>query len=225
MVRIRWLGHATFLIRFGEKKIIVDPWITGNPVCPIKLEELERVDHVVVTHSHGDHLGDAIEIAKRDSAKLIAIYEIAKDAEEKGVKNVVGGNIGGWIEVDGIKYMLTPALHSSEKGAPTGVIMSNGSIAIYHAGDTGLFSEMELLGRMYKIDVALLPIGGVYTMGPYEASIATFLLRPKIVIPMHYNTFPAITQDPETFKEYVKRVAPGVNVRILKPGEEVEIRI
>jgi len=223
MVKIRWLGHAAFVIKMKGKTIIVDPWISGHPVCPIRPNELERVDHVVVTHDHGDHLGDGIEIAKRDGAKFIAIYELALEAKDKGVENIFGANIGGWFEVDGIKYLLTPALHSSTTGMPTGVIMSDGEKTIYHAGDTGIFEEMELLGKMYEIDVALLPIGGVYTMGPYEAAVATFMLMPKVVIPMHYNTFPVIKQEPNIFKEYVNKVAPKVDVRILKPGEEVEL--
>ena len=223
MIKIRWLGHAAFVIKIKGKTIVVDPWISGNPACPIKPNELEKVDHVVVTHDHGDHLGDSIEIAKRDKAKFIAIYELALKAKDEGVENTFGANIGGWFEVDEIKYLLTPALHSSTIGEPVGVMISDGEKTIYHAGDTGIFKEMELLGKMYRIDVALLPIGGVYTMGPYEAAIATFMLMPKVVIPMHYNTFPAIKQDPSLFKKYVNKIAPKVEVKILKPGEEVEL--
>ncbi len=222
MTRVRWLGHACFLIE-AERRIIIDPWISGNPKCPVKLEELPRIDHILVTHDHGDHLGDAIDIARRDEAKVIAIYELAEHLRNLGVKNTVGANIGGEFTVDDISYVLTPALHSCERGSPVGfIIRLRNGFRIYHAGDTGVFSEMELIGKLYKIDLALLPIGGHYTMGPREAAVAITMLRPRFVIPMHYGTFPPIEVDPDRFRALVRELMPEVEVRILRPGEVAE---
>ncbi|RLF21363.1 MAG: metal-dependent hydrolase [Thermoprotei archaeon] len=221
-MHIKWLGHATFLLEEKDFRIIIDPWIEGNPSCPVKLKELPKINHIVVTHDHGDHLGNAIDIAREHRAKIIAIYDLAQDLSSKGVE-VVGANIGGWFVVDNVEYQLTPAFHSSIKGSPCGVLVKIKDTIIYHAGDTGLFAEMSLLGELYRIKVALLPIGGLFTMGPYEAAKAVELLRPEIVVPMHYNTFPQIKQDPEHFKKLVMARTPWVEVVILKPGEVLEV--
>lgn len=222
MIKIRWLGHACFLIEGKGTRLIIDPWIKGNPCCPIKLEELPKVDHLLITHDHDDHLGDAVDIAKRDNSKVIAIYELAEYLRGLGVKECIGANIGGWFEVDDISYMLTPATHSSIHGSPTGFMIKIDDFIIYHAGDTGIFNEMELLGRLYRINLAMIPIGGYYTMGIREAVMATMMISPRIVIPMHYNTFPAIKVNPERFKSIIRDLRPDIQVRILKPGEEME---
>lgn len=219
---IKYLGHSFFEITLtgldgAVKNILIDPWVE-NPLSPVKVGDYRdrRIDYVIVTHDHGDHMGNAIELAKATGATLIGIYEIALYAEERGVK-AVGGNIGGALKISDVEVVLTPATHSSTRGSPTGVIVHGRDLTVYHAGDTGLFSEMALIGELYRPDVAMLPIGGHFTMGIREAVKAVELIKPKIAIPMHYNTFPLIQADPEEFKRLVE-AKTGVKVVVLKPG-------
>lgn len=223
MAIIKYLGHSAFEIVLtgldgAEKIILIDPWIE-NPLSPVKLSDYRnrKIDYIFVTHDHGDHLGNAIEIAKETGAKIVGIFEIALYAREKGVQSI-DGNIGGKLNIPDLFAVLTPAWHSSNRGAPTGVVVGGKDVTIYHAGDTGLFMEMSLIGELYGPDIALLPIGGHYTMGVKEAVKAVQLIRPKIAIPMHYNTFPPIKADPEEFKKLVESTTP-TKVVILKPGE------
>lgn len=220
MVKVRFLGHAAFEIK-GSKNILIDPFLTGNPSAAAKPEDFERVDLILVTHAHGDHIGDAVEIAKHTGAKIVAMYDIANYLVEnnRGI-TTIGMNYGP-TEVEGVKIVQVPAWHSSsngkyEIGSACGFIVELDGVKIYHAGDTFIFRDMELFAELYGIDVALLPIGGHFTMGPLEAAKAVEFLKPKYVIPMHYNTFPPIEKDPEEFKELVGDKA---NVVILKPGE------
>ena len=224
-MKIRWLGHSCFIIE-GDDKIIVDPYITGNPVCPESVDNIDA-DIVAVTHAHGDHLGDAIEIAKR-GAKFVAIYEIVEYASQHGVQGEAI-NIGGGVKIKNSEIIMVPAFHSSgftqanfKFGGATaaGLIIKSGA-TIYHAGDTALFSDMKLIGELYKPDVALLPIGGRFTMDVKQAAMAAEWIKAKITIPMHYNTWDVIKQDPNEFKKLVEN--KGGNVVILKPGEEIEI--
>lgn len=224
MVGIRFLGHAAFEIK-GSKRILIDPFLTGNPRATAKPEDFDKVDLVLITHAHGDHLGDAVEIAKRTGAKIVAMYDISTYLIEsnKGI-TTVGMNYGP-TEIDGVKIVQVPAWHSSSDGKtnignPCGYIVEIDGVKIYHAGDTYVFKDMELFAELYGIDVALLPIGGHFTMGPKEAAKAVELLKPKYVIPMHYNTFPPIAQNPEEFRELVGDKAEVV---ILDPGEIFEI--
>ncbi len=229
MVKVKWFGHAAFKVVIEGKTFLVDPWIR-NPLSPVKsIEEVVKdVDYIIVTHDHGDHLGDTIDIMRLNKkVKLVAIFEIANYvAEQIGDQSrVIDGNIGGPIDLgDGYYVILTPALHSSTRGSPTGAVFGKEGLYVYHAGDTGLTYDMKLIGELYKPIIALLPIGGHYTMGPKEAAKATELIRPKYVIPMHYNTFPVIKGRPEDFKKYVEDLVPEVRVIILKPGEEVELK-
>lgn len=227
MGSIRYFGHATFELRFrgfdGKDKIVlIDPWLS-NPLSPISpsdyVREVSKVDYVVVTHDHGDHLGDAEFIAKKTGAKIVAIYDLAVSLGKKGVETV-DGNIGGRLCVNDVFFVFTPALHSSGHGVPVGIVIGGEDYRVYHAGDTGLFTEMMFIHELYKPDIALLPIGGHYTMGIEEAVKAVELLKPKTVIPMHYNTFPLIRADPEKFKSIVEEKL-GVRVAVLKPGEEL----
>lgn len=224
MVGIRFLGHAAFEIK-GSKRILIDPFLTGNPKAAAKPEDFDKVDLILITHAHGDHLGDAVEIAKRTGAKIVAMYDISTYLVEsnKGI-TTIGMNYGP-TEIDGVKIIQVPAWHSSSDGKtnignPCGYIIEIDGVKIYHAGDTYVFKDMELFAELYGIDVALLPIGGHFTMGPKEAAKAVELLKPKYVIPMHYNTFPPIAQNPEEFKELVGDKAEVV---ILNPGETFEI--
>ncbi len=219
MAEVTWLGHAAFKIEMGGKTVLIDPWLDGNPASPVKASEIDRADIVYVTHDHGDHLGDAVNICKRTNATFVSTFELGNYAGESGVKDVVGLNIGGCAEVKGVKLYMVQAFHTCLRGAPTGVVVEAGGKRVYHAGDTGLFGDMKLIGQLYKLDLALLPIGGYYTMGALEAAEAVRLLKPKAVVPMHYKTFPVLAQSAEEFIKKVKKRAPRVRVVVLNPGE------
>ncbi len=224
MVRkeITWLGHAAFKAEIGENVIFFDPWISGNPMCPIKdVKEIEKATLVLVSHDHSDHgFDDAVKICKNTGATFVGVFELAQEAKKRGVEKIVGGNISGEVKVDDITIFFTPALHSSSIGVPCGFVVRTPELTIYHAGDTGFFSEMEDISKLYEIDVAILPIGSTYTMGPKEAALAVEKLKPKIVIPCHYNTFPQIKQDPQEFK---RLVGEKCRVEILEPGKSLII--
>ncbi len=225
MSYLRWLGHAAFEIKVSDKVILIDPWIT-NPTSPVDLSEIKHVDFILVTHDHSDHLGETVEIAKRTNATVVGVYELVTSLSEQGVKNVIPMNVGGSVKLTSeIEVHTVPALHSSSKGVPVGYVIRSPEATIYHAGDTGLTYDMELVGRLFSIDVALLPIGGVFTMSPREAAIAVLMIRPRYVIPMHYNTFPEIRQDPSSFRELVESMCPQVKVLVMKPGDKVDLPI
>ena len=218
------MGHAAFEIA-GSKRILIDPFLTGNPKAAAKPEELEA-DLILITHAHGDHIGDAVAIAQRTGAKIVAMYDIANYLVEnsRGI-TTIGMNYGP-TEVDGVKIVQVPAWHSSSDGKYSignacGYIVELDGVKVYHAGDTFVFKDMELFAELYgPIDLALLPIGGHFTMGPREAAKAVELLKPKKVVPMHYNTWPPISADPEEFK---RLVGDRAEVIILEPGESLEL--
>ena len=228
-VRFKWLSHAGFAITSPEgKTVIIDPWISENPLCPVKVDDVTAADIVLVTHDHFDHIANAADIVKKTGAILVAVPETASKLQsEMGVaaENVVFGgygmNVGGRAEVKGIGITMTQAFHSSATGCPVGYIVEfeNGNI-VYHAGDTGIFDSMKLVGDLYNIDVALLPVGGVFTMDPFQASKALPMLRPKVVIPMHYKTFPILEQDASRFVTLAKEEYPEATVVALEPGGE-----
>ena len=222
MAKIRWLGHAGFEIELDGKIVLVDPWLGGNPKAACEPSEIVKADIVCVTHDHGDHLGDSIEICKRTGAVFLGTYELAALAQEKGVGEAMGFNIGGTVNVKGINVTMVQAFHTCGRGAPTGFIISGEGKTVYHAGDTGLFGDMKLIGEIYKPDVALLPIGDYYTMGALQASEAVRLIKPKIVVPMHYMTFPVLAQSANEFGSLVREKAPEVRVVVLNPGESFE---
>ena len=215
---IIYYGHAAFLL-VGSKKVFIDPYLTDNPLAPISLDDVDECDIVLVTHDHGDHLGDSFDICKKTGATFVSQHELAIMAQERGLK-VEGMNIGGTIEVNGVKIHMTLALHTTATGHATGVIVTMDNHSVYHAGDTGVFSDMKLIGEMYAPEVALLPIGDRYTMGIREAVKALEFVKPSYVIPMHYGTWPPIEADPEKFKEAVGAISKVV---ILKPGNKFEL--
>ncbi|MFP3178618.1 MAG: metal-dependent hydrolase [Thermocladium sp.] len=221
---LRWLGHAAFELRAGGKTILIDPWIS-NPMSPVSINDLKQVDFILVTHDHSDHLGETVEIAKRTGATVVGVFELMVHLEEKErLQNTIGMNMSGTVKLsDGIEAIMVPATHSSTHGSPAGFIVKAPEATIYHAGDTGLFSDMELIGRLYKPDVALLPIGSTFTMGPREAAYAVSLLNPRIAIPMHFNTFPPIKQNPEDFTALVSKLSPHVKTIVMKPGDKLQL--
>ncbi len=221
MVRIRWLGHSAFELAYRGARVYVDPFISDNPKAPIKAGEVEKADFILVTHDHMDHLGDAEAIARRTGATIVAIPEVA--GALGGDLKRVQMNMGSLVDLGkGIRVAMVPAAHTANRGGPVGYVIEGDGIAIYHAGDTALFGDMALIKRLYSPDVALLPIGGHYVMGPKEAAVALTLLEPKVAIPMHYGTFPVLYGEASAFVEEAKRLAPSVRVIVLKPGESAE---
>jgi L-ascorbate metabolism protein UlaG (beta-lactamase superfamily) len=226
---ITWLGHASFRVDSADgKRIYVDPWL-GNPKCPDGEKEPERIDVIAVTHGHTDHVGETVELAKRFSPRVIALVELRRWLAEQGVAAedmTDAPNKGGTVEVDGIKFTLTNAFHSSSDGdgrylgEAAGIVLEleNGT-KLYFAGDTCVFGDMQLIGRIYSPDIAVLPIGGHFTMDPREAAVALELLGVRRCIPCHYGTFPLLRGTPDE----LRRLAPGVEVMELQPGETLEL--
>lgn len=226
-MKLTWLGHSAFLIE-GNDKIVIDPFLKGNPMAATTPENIS-CDIICVTHGHGDHLGDAVQIAKKNKAKILAMVELAGLLEKAGC-DAIGFNIGGSVKISKTNVTMTNAIHSTgteeegfrgAAGTPAGFVIESGR-AVYHAGDTGLFGDMRLIGEMHPLDVALLPIGGFYTMDVRQATKAVELLRPKKVIPMHFNTWPPINADPAEFKKLVEKNGE-TEVVILKPGDSLSI--
>jgi L-ascorbate metabolism protein UlaG (beta-lactamase superfamily) len=226
-MRLTYFGHSCFLLETAKARLILDPFLNENPLSPIKSADI-RCDYVLVSHGHEDHSGDALEIAQRCGATIIANYEIAEYFGAKGAKTH-GMNPGGGFNFPFGRVKLTLAHHTSSVeaglrpiylGVPCGLLVQADGKNVYHAGDTALFLDMQLTGRV-GLDVALLPIGDNFTMGPEDAITALDFLKPKLAVPIHYNTWPIIAQDAATFAANAAR--SGHTVRALKPGETIEI--
>jgi L-ascorbate metabolism protein UlaG (beta-lactamase superfamily) len=218
MLDVTYLGHSAVRIK-GAKTVFIDPFLSGNPMASLAPEKITAADVVIVTHDHGDHLGDAFAIAKRTGAVLVAMHEIAVDAAAQGIASE-GMNIGGTIEARGIKVHMVPALHSAGKGNAAGVVVEIDGKKIYHAGDTGLSYDLKLVGEYFHPDLSFIPIGDRYTMGPVSAARAVEFVKTKKVVPIHFGTFPLIATDPQEFK---KNVGAAAEVIILKPGETTRL--
>jgi L-ascorbate metabolism protein UlaG (beta-lactamase superfamily) len=221
-VDIRFLGQSCFELKAGGATVLTDPFLTGNPLAAATADEVEP-DVILLTHGHGDHLGDTVDIAKRTGATVLAIVELAAEIGEAGVENVVDPNFGGTVQFDWGWVKLVPAWHTavSPSGTahmPAGLLIHIGDRLIYHLGDTCLFSDMKLIAqRGDKVDLALVPIGGHYTMDRYDAVTAVGFIEPQQVIPCHYNTFPPIETDAEAFKQDVQNAGYS-EVLIVEPG-------
>ena len=228
-IKITWLGHAAFKIEGAGKVIYIDPWL-DNPQSVVNWKEIKDANLVLVTHDHFDHTGQAAEIVRQSNGILIANVETARMFSDIGVppENIAndgnGLNIGGSFTYENVKITMTQAYHSTASGSPVGYVISfpDGQ-NIYHAGDTSIFSEMQLIGELYPLSVALLPIGDVFTMDAYQAAHALRLLKPKIAIPMHFGSFPIIAQDASEFVELASQINPETKVVVLKPGESYEL--
>ncbi len=222
-MEIRFLGHACFELTEGDTRVLVDPFLTGNPKAAVEADELDPT-HVFLTHGHADHWGDVVDIAKRTGAQCVAIVELAQELQGAGVDNVADPNIGGTVKFDWGWVKLVPAWHTSTTpggtvNTPAGLLIGIGDKTIYHLGDTALFSDLKLVAhRGNPIDVALMCIGGHYTMDRLDAVVATEFIEPGTVIPCHYDTFPPIETDAEAFKSEVESQTSS-KVAILQPGE------
>lgn len=229
--KLTWLGHSAFRITTESGKvIIIDPWVQSNPMCPEALKSFDRVDTLLISHGHFDHIADAVEMAKKHKPQVVAIYETCVWLQSKGVTNTSPMNKGGTQKVGELEVTMVNAIHSCGiqdgdqiiyGGEASGfVIRLPGGLTVYHAGDTAVFGDMKLIGELYAPDVAMLPIGDHFTMGPREAALAIRLLGVRHVIPMHFATFPLLTGTPERLREHTQDIS-GLEIHALKPGESL----
>ena len=230
-LEITWLGHSTFLLRTpGRKRLLFDPWLANNPSCPDALKKPPQVDLILASHGHGDHIEDLVASARASGAPVLGVYELCNWVERKGIQNTVPMNKGGSVRIADLTVSMTAASHSSGfiengqmiyMGEPCGFIVRlEDDRRIYFAGDTDVFGDMRLIGELYRPDIAFLPIGDRFTMGPESAARASAMLGVKQVVPMHWGTFPVLTGTPAALKKLLE--PSGVHVLELQPGETAE---
>ena len=231
--RITYLGHSTFrFVTAGDEQIIIDPFLTENPQTPDHLKRVGELDTILITHGHFDHFSDVMPLQGQTGAATVSNFEIFSYLQRQGVENAMPVQKGGTIHVGGIKVTATHAFHSSSialddgtviyAGEPVGYVMEfESGFKVYHAGDTAVFGDMQLIGELYRPDVALLPIGDQVVMSPYEAAHATRLLGIPHVVPIHYGTFPFVPGTPEEFQKHLNEVAPNTTVHVMKPGDDL----
>jgi L-ascorbate metabolism protein UlaG (beta-lactamase superfamily) len=229
--KLTWLGHSAFRITTPSGKVIViDPWVQSNPMCPEPFKKFERLDTLLITHGHFDHIADTVDFGKQFKPQIVAIYETGAWLESKGVTNVSAMNKGGSQTVGETEVTMVNAIHSCGikdgdqiiyGGEACGyIIRLPGGLTVYHAGDTAVFGDMKIIGELYKPDLALLPIGDFFTMGPREAALAIRLLGVLHVVPMHFGTFPALAGRPERLRELTEDIL-GLEIHSLRPGESI----
>jgi L-ascorbate metabolism protein UlaG (beta-lactamase superfamily) len=225
--RVTWLGHATVLITTRKgTNILIDPFIAGNPKYPKDFKLPSKIDYVLLTHGHGDHISDVVPVASKHDSTVVAIYELADYVAQQGVKNTIGMNLGGTVQLDDVAATMVDAKHSSGAqdkkgthyvGVAAGYVLTiPDSPTLYHAGDTQVFGDMKLISDLYHPEVAMLPIGGHFTMGPKEAAMAAHLLGAKTILPLHFGTFPPLKGTPA---ELATLVDSGVRVVQWAPGD------
>lgn len=233
-IEITWLGHSTFKIETAGKTILIDPWVMGNPACPESQKTFKKIDLMLCTHGHYDHIGDAVQLVRQHDPTVIGIYELCHWLGKKGAKKTSPMNKGGSQTVDNIRITMVHADHSCGIQEDDGSIIYGGEavgyvlefengVKLYHAGDTNVFGDMAIIHELYTPDYAMLPIGNLFTMGPIEAALACNLVRPKVVIPMHFGTFPPLTGRPKDLEQMSRDL--GIEVWDLKPGDSRELKV
>ena len=224
---LTWFGHSNFMLQEDALNVLIDPFFEGNPTAPSGWRKcLGHVDAVLVTHDHGDHVGQAAEICQATGAELVCLFDTVPKMKGLGVpgEQILGMNIGGTVEVAGLRVKMVQAVHSSATGSPAGYILTfPGGYCAYHSGDTALFSDMKLFRRFFDIDLAMLSMGGWFTMDAVEAAVACSFLHCKNVAPMHWGTFPILAQDTNAFAAALKEHAPDTRLVPLTPGIPVEV--
>lgn len=228
-IELTWLGHSTFkVVTPGGKHVLIDPWVMGNPACPESQKRFDRIDLMLITHGHFDHIGDAVALAKEHGPQVVAIFETCAWLEKKGVQHCHGMNKGGTIDIEGLRVTMVHAVHSCGIRDDDGSILYGGEASgyvlevetgfrLYHAGDTAIHADMALIGELYQPDVALLPIGDRFTMDPRQAARAAKLLGVRRIVPMHHGTFPLLTGTPAQ----LRRELEGSRIEVLEvaPGQ------
>jgi len=227
---LTWLGHNSFKLVTGHgTTLLLDPWVEGNPATPKEHKTFDRIDVMTISHGHGDHMADAVTLARKFKPVVVCNYEIHLFLQKKGIASTSPMNKGGTQEAAGVRITMVHATHSSGiedggqviyGGEACGFVftLENGT-RIYHAGDKGVHADMALIAEIYQPEIALLPIGDLYTMGPREAAVAARMLKPRVIVPAHYGTFPALTGTPDAFRTELKRAGVEAEVVALDPGE------
>jgi L-ascorbate metabolism protein UlaG (beta-lactamase superfamily) len=225
-MEITWYGHANFSITTGDATVFIDPFFAGNPSAPVEYKDISRCDLILVTHDHSDHVGQALELAVKHDAEVVAIFDVVQDLITQGLPAQlgVGMNIGGTVTRLGMDVKMVQAVHSSAHGTATGFILTlPDGTCVYNSGDTGLFGDMKLFAEFFDIDIAILPVGGRFTMDAKEAAYACSLLKCKKIIPQHWGTWPILAQNTEALAEQLALLAPETELLELSIGEPTTI--